>query len=72
MMSRNTFPEPQPDSASYILAIYFVQPYPNLLTLHVLSAIKAYNGYHPCHRVLWINPAANITFLVITLESAGI
>ena len=23
-----------------------------------LSAIKAYNGYHPCHRVLWINPAA--------------
>jgi hypothetical protein len=27
-----------------------------------LSAIKAYNGYHPCHKVLWINPAANITF----------
>ena len=37
-----------------------------------LSAIKAYNGYHPCHRVLWINPAANITFSVITLETAGI
>ena len=36
----------------------------------VLSAIKAYNGYHPCHRVLWINPAANITFSVITLETA--
>ena len=38
----------------------------------ILSASKAYNGYHPCHRVLWINPAANITFLVITLETAGI
>ena len=37
-----------------------------------LSAIKAYNGYHPCHRVLWINPAANIIFSVITLETAGI
>ena len=37
-----------------------------------LSAIKAYNGYHPCHKVLWINPAANITFSVITLETAGI
>ena len=35
------------------------------------SAIKAYNGYHPCHRVLWINPATNITFSVITLETAG-
>ena len=31
------------------------------LTVHskVLSAIKAYDGYHPCHRVLWINPAVN-------------
>ena len=38
----------------------------------VLSAIKAYNGYHPCHRVLWMNPAANITFSVITLETARI
>ena len=37
-----------------------------------LSTIKAYNGYQPCHRVLWINPAANITFSVITLETAGI
>ena len=37
-----------------------------------LSAIKAYNGYQPCHKVLWINPAANITFSVITLETAGI
>ena len=37
-----------------------------------LSANKAYNGYHPCHRVLWINPAANITFSVITLETPGI
>ena len=37
-----------------------------------LSAIKAYNGYHPCHKVLWINQAANITFSVITLESEGI
>ena len=37
-----------------------------------LSTIKAYNGYHPCHRVLWINPAANINFSVITLETAGI
>ena len=27
-----------------------------------LSTIKAYNGYQPCHRVFWINPAANITF----------
>ena len=34
-----------------------------------LSTIKAYNGYHPCHRVIWINPAANITFSVITLET---
>ena len=38
----------------------------------VLSTIKAHNVYQPCHRVLWINPAANITFLVITLEIAGI
>ena len=37
-----------------------------------LSTIKAYNGYHTCHRVLWINPAANITFSVITLETEGI
>ena len=36
-----------------------------------LSTIKAYNGYQPCHRVLWINLAANITFLVITLEEYG-
>jgi hypothetical protein len=36
-----------------------------------LSAIKAYNGYHPCHRELWINPAANITFSVITLEDSN-
>ena len=28
--------------------------------------------YQPCHRVLWMNPAANITFSVITLETAGI
>ena len=32
-----------------------------------LSTVKAYNGYQPCHKVLWINPA-NITFWVITLE----
>ena len=37
-----------------------------------LSAIKAYNGYQPLHKVLWINPAANITFSVITPETAGI
>ena len=37
-----------------------------------MSAIIAYNGYHPCHKVLWINPAANITFSVITHETAGI
>ena len=37
-----------------------------------LSTIKAYNGYQPCHRVLWINPAANITFSIITLETAWI
>ena len=37
-----------------------------------LSTIKAYNGYQPCHRVLWIIPAATITFSVITLETAGI
>ena len=36
-----------------------------------LSAIKAYNGYQPCHKVLWINPAANITFSVIIPETAG-
>ena len=36
-----------------------------------LSAIKAYNGYKPCHKVLWINPATNITFSVITPETAG-
>ena len=29
-----------------------------LLYLTVLSTIKAYNGYQPCHRILWINPAA--------------
>ena len=38
----------------------------------VLSANKAYNGYQPRHRVLWINPAVNITFSVITLETAVI
>ena len=37
----------------------------------VLSAIKAYNGYQPRQKVLWINPAANVTFLVITPETAG-
>ena len=37
----------------------------------VLSAIKAYNGYQTCHKALWINPAANITFSVITPETAG-
>ena len=37
-----------------------------------LLTIKAYNRYHPCHMVLWINPAGNITFLVITLETAAI
>ena len=34
----------------------------------VLSAIQAYFGYQPRHKVLWINPAANITLLVITPE----
>ena len=37
-----------------------------------LSTIKASNEYLPCHRLLWINPAAKITFSVITLETAGI
>ena len=40
--------------------------------LYTESAIKAYNGYNPCHKVRWINPAANIIFSVITLETAGI
>ena len=30
------------------------------------------NRCHPCYRVLWINPAANITFSVITLQTTGI
>ena len=37
-----------------------------------LSTIKAYKGYQSCHRVLWINPAANITFWDIPLETAVI
>ena len=42
-------------------------------TEHIsLSTIRAYNGYQPCHRVLWINPAANIPFSVTTLETARI
>ena len=42
-----------------------------IVQFSVLSAIKAYNGYQPCNKVLWINSAANITFLVITPETAG-
>ena len=38
----------------------------------VLSAIKAYNGYQPRQKVLWINPAANITYSIITPETAGL
>ena len=37
-----------------------------------LSTKQAYNGYQPCHKVLWINSAANITFSVVTLETKGI
>ena len=36
-----------------------------------LSAIKAYNRYQSHQKVLWINPAANTTFLIITPETAG-
>ena len=36
----------------------------------MLSAMKAYKGYQPRHKVLWINPAANITVSVITPETA--
>ena len=36
-----------------------------------LSIIKAYNGYHPCNRILWMNPAANITFSVKHLRPRG-
>ena len=34
-------------------------------TITILSAIKAYNGYQPCPRVLWINPTANIIFSTV-------
>ena len=44
----------------------------SIVLYHIsLSAIKAYNRYHPCHKVLWINTAANITFSVITPQTAG-
>ena len=55
----------------YIETSNFVRSYPILPTLYVLSIIKAHKGYLPCNRVIWMNPATNITFLVITLETAG-
>ena len=60
--------------SAHCLAIWFntMQCSAVALQCTTLPTIKAYDGYQPCHRVLWINPDANITFLVITLETAGI
>ena len=56
----------------YSTVLYCTGLYCTVLYWTALSTIKAYNGYQPCHKELWINPAANRTFSVITLETAGI
>ena len=55
----------------YCTVLYCTVLYCTVMYCTVLSAIKAYNGYQPCHKVLRINPAANITFSVVTPETAG-
>ena len=59
-------------TALHYAVLHGTATYSSVLYSSALSTIKAYNGYQPRHRVLWINTAANLTFLVITLENAGI
>ena len=53
----------------YCTVLYCTVQYCTALYCTVLSTIKAYNRYQPCYKELRINPAANITFSVVTLET---